>query len=93
MIRLVRTGFGYPEQYDAYLDGEQVGYLRLRNGDFSVDYPDCDGEAIYEASPRGDGMFDDDEPDYYLGIAVGVILKKSMEGLSNRHRQSMSIMR
>jgi hypothetical protein len=76
MIQLVRTNYRYPEQYDAYLDGRQVGYLRLRNGGFTVDFPDCEGETIYEASPRGDGRFEDDERDCHLRLAVGAILKK-----------------
>ena len=65
-----------PEQYNAYLGGKQVGYLRLRHGAFSVDFPDCGGETIYEASPAGDGIFADDERDYYLRFAVDAILKR-----------------
>ncbi len=79
MIILKRTCYAWPEQYDAFvddLDGAQVGYLRLRHGFFSVDFPDYAGETIYEASPRGDGQFDDDERDYYLRFAVDAIEKR-----------------
>lgn len=70
-----------PEQYDAFLDGKQVGYLRLRHGEFRVDYPECGGETIYRASPKGDGAFDSDERDYYLRFAVDAILKVLKLGL------------
>jgi hypothetical protein len=76
MIKLVLTCSACPEQYDAFLDGKQVGYLRLRHGTFRVDYPDCGGECIYQAVPNGDGEFDDDERDYYLRFAVDAILRR-----------------
>lgn len=77
MIRLVKTCSACPEQYDAFEDGKQVGYLRLRHGEFRVDYPDCGGETIYTATPNGDGeFFDDDERDYFLRFAVDAIEKK-----------------
>ncbi len=65
-IELVMTCGACPEQYDAFYQGTQVGYLRLRHGYFSVDAPDCGGDTIYEAEPQGDGMFDDDERDCFL---------------------------
>lgn len=65
-IELRMTCGACPEQYDAFLDGEQVGYLRLRHGRFRVDYPDCGGETVFEAGPRGDGIFDPDERDGFL---------------------------
>lgn len=74
-IVLKLTCGGWPEQYDAFLDGEKVGYLRLRHGHFRVDAPDCGGETIYEATPDGDGIFEADERDYYLRFAVDAIHK------------------
>lgn len=51
-----------PEQYDVFdAAGKQVGYLRLRHGYFRADVPDCGGETVYEAEPRGDGIFDSEE--------------------------------
>ena len=76
MIVLRLTCGMCPEQYDAFLNGAQVGYLRLRHGHFSVDFPDCGGETIYEASPDGDGAFEDSERDYYLRFAVDAIQRK-----------------
>ncbi|MGU3286434.1 hypothetical protein [Methylobacterium mesophilicum] len=74
-IVLKQTCWMCPEQYDAYLDGKKVGYLRLRHGQFRVDVPDCGGETIYEAAPEGDGAFEDGERDYYLRFAVDAIQK------------------
>lgn len=36
-----------PEQYDVYLEGKQVGYVRLRWGGLRCDYPDVGGDTIY----------------------------------------------
>jgi hypothetical protein len=60
-IRLEQTCIACPEQYDAFVDGRQVGYLRLRHGHFRVHYPDVGGEIVYQSHPSGDGMFGDDE--------------------------------
>lgn len=68
-------GGACPEQYGAFLDGEKVGYLRLRHGGFTVECPDCGGCLVFEASPIGDGAFEDDERDYYLRFAAAAILK------------------
>jgi hypothetical protein len=73
MIRLVRTCYACPEQYDAFDGDKQVGYLRLRHGEFTVHCPDHDGEEVYSAHPYGDGLFVDEERDYYLRFAVEAI--------------------
>ena len=74
-ITLDQTCGACPEQYDAYYNGKQVGYLRLRHGYFRVDCPDCGGETIFEADPNGDGCFEDDEREYYLNQARKAIAK------------------
>lgn len=77
MIRLVLTCSACPEQYDAFdSDGRKAGYLRLRHGGFTVEYPDCGGETIYQASPIGDGEFLDEERDRYLRFAVDAIERR-----------------
>jgi hypothetical protein len=74
MIRLVLTCGACPEQYDAFDGDEQVGYLRLRHGCFTVECPDVGGMLVYEANPQGDGDFaGEDERDYYLRFAVDAI--------------------
>lgn len=70
---LVRTCEACPEQYDVYKDRVQVGYLRLRHGYFRADCPDCGGETVYTASPKGDGVFYDDEREFYLTEAISAI--------------------
>ena len=47
--------------------------MRLRWGYFCADYPYCGGETVYEASPKGDGSFEDDERDKYLREAINAI--------------------
>jgi hypothetical protein len=74
-LKLVCTCSACPEQYDVF-DGErQVGYLRLRHGDFRADCPDCGGETVYESEPQGDGTFDDNERVTELTNAVKAIRK------------------
>jgi hypothetical protein len=65
-----------PEQYDVHLDGEQVGYLRLRHGVFTAETPDCGGKLVYRGDPKGDGMFEGDERELYLRAAVAAIDKE-----------------
>ena len=72
-LRLEMTCGACPEQYDAYdVQGEgesSIGYLRLRHGSFTVEYPDVGGELVYSAHPKGDGIFYKEERDYYLTAA------------------------
>lgn len=86
-IELIRTCTACPEQYDVMLDEEQVGYLRLRHGRFTVEYPDCGGELIFEAYPKGDGIFMEDERSVYLGWAMAAIIDK----ISSRMGQSYEL--
>ena len=82
-IKLQCTSEMCPEQYDAFLGGVQVGYLRLRHSFFRVEFPDVGGEEIYSAEPDGDGRFMPQERDFYLGKArqeiARVILDRSHE--------------
>ena len=74
---LVMTCGACPEQYDVFdSDGNQVGYLRLRGGNFSADYPDCEGEPVYGHSfdDGWKGIFDDDEErEFFLTEAVNAL--------------------
>lgn len=60
-VILAQTCEGCPEQYDAYLGKERVGYLRLRHGTFRVMCPDVNGETIYSVNTKGDGVFEEYE--------------------------------
>lgn len=68
-IVLNETCGACPEQYDATIDDQHVGYLRLRHGTFRVECPDTGGELVYHAHPAGDGCFEYDERDRYLARA------------------------
>jgi len=80
-IKLVRTCVACPEQYDAFMNGQQVGYLRLRHGCFRVECPNYGGETIYEAEPKGDGIFEDYERDFYLEKAKEAIFNKLIKDI------------
>lgn len=78
-LRFELTCGACPEQYDVY-DGDvgdkhvaQVGYVRLRHGLLRVDVPRCGDKTIYEAHPRGDGMFRRDERAHYLNEIANAI--------------------
>ena len=72
-IRLEQTCIACPEQYDAFIGDRQVGYLRLRHGNFTVEYPDVFGTLVYQANTKGDGMFEEEERDYHLDRAKAAI--------------------
>jgi len=65
-----------PEQYDVYKDEKQVGYLRLRHGEFRADSPDCGDETVYYTEDtEGDGAFEDHERMRFLTEAIQAIDK------------------
>lgn len=69
-ITLYKTCDACPEQYEALgPDGNQIGYLRLRHGSFTVECPDCGGKLVYSGEPDGDGIFEDYERETYLSAA------------------------
>ena len=66
-----------PEQWEVFDScSNQVGYIRLRHGDFRVDYPDCSGKTLLElhSGEYGDGGFNDERTrNIYLLKAVKAI--------------------
>lgn len=71
----LNTCYACPEQYDVYREnGEICGYIRLRWGTITAEYPNIDGKCIYEHCFNDDfkGNFEDEaERSEYLGeIAV-----------------------
>ena len=73
---LNRTCYACPEQYDVFLNEEQVGYLRLRHGVFRCDYPACGGETLYYAYCDSDGIFSDEERNECIPKAIHAIANK-----------------
>ena len=61
VIELQETCSACPEQYEAFVDDKQIGYLRLRHGYFAAYYPDHTGEIVYDSHTIGDGCFDESE--------------------------------
>lgn len=63
-VLFFQTCMACPEQYDAWYEDKQIGYVRLRRGGLRCDYPDVSGETIYTANISDDGFlgcFEDDE--------------------------------
>jgi hypothetical protein len=83
-ITLIETCSSCPEQYDAFDENKkQVGYLRLRHGNFTVECPDVWGKCIYEKEVEGYGDFiDEEEREKELTIAVN----KIKEWLNNQNK-------
>lgn len=79
-LTLKRTCFACPEQYDVFDErGNQVAYFRLRHGQFRVNVPDCGGDTIFVANPKGDGMFRMDEREEYLEKAKQAVINYYLE--------------
>ena len=73
-LKLVRECYACPESYRVYEGDEQIAYLRLRHGTFSAWVKDYSGKCVYYGKPKGDGIFCEDERDFYLNEAVEAIL-------------------
>lgn len=71
-IKLIETCYACPEQYEAYYDSNEIGYLRLRHGYFRAEY---NGKVVYDANPEGDGRFTDEERPKHLKKAKKAIYK------------------
>ncbi len=60
-LRFERTCIACPDQYDVYDGDKQVGYVSLRHGSLTCEYPCVGRERIYSAKIMNDaGMFEDD---------------------------------
>jgi hypothetical protein len=78
---LVMTCGACPEQYDVFLDGLGVGYLRLRHGRFAACYPGVSGNEVYATSTYGDGIFEDRERLFHLTKAIQAIDKARIDAV------------
>jgi len=72
-LEFEKISSSFPEQYLVYQNGEQVAYLRLRHGVFTIEMPDACDKLVYKAKPEGQGMFLDEERKYYLAKATQII--------------------
>lgn len=91
-LELRQTCRWAPEQYDVYSTEwgsfKLVGYIRLRHGNFRVDFPYCGGETVYSHSFGGDiGEFSTQKQRRkYLNIAKKNIIK-ALERNVVEHKQ------
>ena len=69
-LKLVKLTFACPEQYYVYKGSEKVGFLHLRYGYF---YAEAYSTKVYEATVKGDGLFQSDEREYHLLNALKAI--------------------
>lgn len=74
-LQIVKTCDYAPEQYDVFDGDKQVGYMRLRWGQFTVHCPDVGGELVYSAV-TGFGSFDSKgQRSHHLALAIAAIEK------------------
>lgn len=83
-IELIETCSACPEQYDAVISGEIVGYLRLRHGYFYAETTYND-QRVYECTTIGDGIFASEERDFHLTLA-----RKKIAKALNRRNKTLS---
>lgn len=79
-LNFIETCSACPEQYNVKDEqGNMVGYVRLRYGGLTCEYPDVGGELIYSQYFDNDWMrcFESDEQcESYLSIIADKILEK-----------------
>ena len=80
-LEFVKTCHACPEQYDVYDEHHNiVGYVRLRWGGITCEYPNVFGEIIYTASVGKDGWagtFDSEEQRmHHLSAIADKIIEK-----------------
>lgn len=80
-LELHLTCSACPEQYDVCCGITKIAYLRLRGGQFTVEYPCVMGELLFYGHPEGDGMFEDYERFNFMCMALRSI-KKRIENVS-----------
>lgn len=86
-LNFIGTCGSCPEQYDVVNSlGMQVGYLRLRGGNFRVEFPDVNGITLFanKFEDNWKGCFDSEEERMkYLEIAA-ICINKQLRKISER---------
>ena len=85
--KLILTCIACPESYDVFdPEGNQVAHMRLKRGTFTVSCPDYGGDLVFEADPKGDGIFEDRERLTYLRAGIAAtqnwIIEKFMKDVN-----------
>lgn len=77
-LKFIQTCQASPEQYDVEdCEGIKVGYVRLRWGQLTCEYPDAFGEVIYcmDLGNLMQGCFDNyEQREYYLNEVADKLL-------------------
>ncbi len=68
-----------PEQYEVTKGGLACGYIRVRRGSMSVDYPNAGDEGLYDGQVDGFGGFTDHEREAKMLLALGLIAARMMQ--------------
>ena len=68
----------FPEMHEVVLkDSEKtVGILSLIAGKYTVEYPDINGEIIFERYPLGKHCFEHQEREYWINQGLEALVKK-----------------
>lgn len=85
LYQFLMTCAACPEQYDVILNKKQVGYIRLRHGALFAECFDCMQDVVFFGNPKGDGIFEEDEREYWLNqclIAIDNYVEKNIDRLS-----------
>jgi len=62
-VLFLNTCAGYPERYDIYLEGNQIGHFSLRHGAANISCPDVEGATVLRlglTEEFGKGEFDNE---------------------------------
>lgn len=75
-----------PEQYDVYKGAKQVGYVRLRMGNLTVDFPDALDKLIYHKkfSEEYKGCFSDDNERMTYLKKIAKCIKEELKNVNKR---------
>jgi hypothetical protein len=86
-FEFISTCYACPEQYDVFLEGKIVGYVRLRWGMLRCNYPDVGGEEVYKHVFDEDylGCFNSDEDrNFHLEMIAQTLYNKLNESETAR---------
>ena len=75
-----------PEQYDVYKGAKQVGYVRLRWGNLTVDFPDALDKLIYHKKFKEEykGCFNDDNERMTYLKKIAKCIKEELKNVNKR---------
>jgi hypothetical protein len=79
-LALALTSPSIPEEYAVTKDGQPSGFIHVRWGHVSVDYPDAADENLYQGGAAGFGGFTDHERESQLLFALGLIADRILAG-------------